>query len=109
MSVRILFDRDGTTAAFYDSVTETAFGPLIHTEGHEDVDVRAEAFLEWATSQSGDIRLLEDGQLESLLCIWNEEHDCLECGHKKHGTKACGARDEDLDETCSCKWDRKAA
>jgi hypothetical protein len=65
MGVRVLHDVQEGHACLYDSVTETAFGPLF-----EDGDA-AEAFLGWVTDKAwGDVRMLSDSVLRSRFNEW---------------------------------------
>jgi hypothetical protein len=51
MSTRIMCDQENGVAALYNSVTETAFGPLFHDYNDDEVDITAEdvagMFLKW--------------------------------------------------------------
>ena len=49
MSTRILHDAESDSACLYDSVTETAFGRVLHGDEDKDVDASevAKAFLDW--------------------------------------------------------------
>jgi hypothetical protein len=83
MSVRIL--TDDTTAAFYCSTSEVAFGPLVHEDGDHAADERAEAFLRWLPQ---DARRYEEADLLRQFSAWRaqeaaqwaREAGCLGCG-----------------------------
>jgi hypothetical protein len=67
MGVRTLFDPDLGKAVMYDSVTDTAFGPLF--ESAEDI----EAFLAWLHDETAtDPRQMADALLTSWLIKWDE-------------------------------------
>jgi hypothetical protein len=69
MSVRIIEGiADGTAkaAVFYDSVTNTAFGPLF-----EDAD-EAEAFFQSFRQYHGDPRMYSTAELVDALQRWRE-------------------------------------
>lgn len=104
MSVRVLVDEDDGGFCFYDTVTETAFGPVISGHAAERREA-AFKFLEWAESRAPDVRLLERDEIEALWCRWEDEHPCMSCDHGAHGAGKCGAVDEEGDEPCVCKWD----
>lgn len=54
MGVRILSEGTGDMACLYCSTSEVAFGPIFHTNEHNDGDERAEAFLRWIDSDQCD-------------------------------------------------------
>ena len=64
MSVRILHDEQEGFAALYDSVSETAFGPLF-----ENSD-QAQAFLDWCEV---DTRRFDDHQLRQAVSAFRIE------------------------------------
>lgn len=47
MSTRILHDTGDRKACLYDSVTDTAFGPIFTGDGFDDAEQEAEAFCRW--------------------------------------------------------------
>ena len=82
MSVRVLSDVQQDMSCLYDSVTETAFGPVFQSMDE------AERFLDWLTTGSliNDARRLEDGEWSPVLSAWqehDEEHgnDCIVGSH----------------------------
>lgn len=73
MGVRIIESRDGSMAALYDSVTETAFGPLINEEHggeYRDAEALAQLFLE---SLPQDARLYDEVELRRLYDQWRSD------------------------------------
>lgn len=64
MSIRII--SDGDNSVIYDSVTETAFGPVFGRD--EDPN----DFLEWLEK---DARLYTDKELWSLVGDWRDQRD----------------------------------
>lgn len=66
MSVRTLSDPDENKSVLYDSVTETAFGPVFDGSQSDD---GAEEFLTWYNMHPSwpDLRTLNDEQWRNLL------------------------------------------
>jgi hypothetical protein len=96
MSTRTLYDNVEDVAVLYDSVTGTAFGPLIRptTQCIDPVEV-AEAFL---GSLAMDARSLADTELRDLYRAWRQQADedydptpwCSGCGAMKRAQCDCG-------------------
>ena len=64
MSVRVIVSREEDKAVLYDSVTDTAFGPIIKPADNLHCEDVAYAFLEWLPV---DARKLNDDELEDKL------------------------------------------
>lgn len=63
MSIRVLHNRNDDDAILYDSVTEEAFGPVIHADYNSDIiktasDVAYE-FLEWLSKTHPNFKRAE--------------------------------------------------
>lgn len=70
MGCRILYDAKEDMAALYDSVTDTAFGPVFYQgEDYTDAATRAEKFLEWLP---GDARQYMASELTGWLAMWQD-------------------------------------
>jgi hypothetical protein len=92
MGVRILHDRDQSLACLYDSVTDTAFGPVFFSTPHVDAESAADCFVQWFNEERevrplpNDLRLVSARELEDLQVAWNRavdpqqaEKECLLC------------------------------
>jgi hypothetical protein len=60
--------------ALYDSVTDTAFGPVFYDLAS------AEEFLEWCFENYGDPRKLDASALEDIVANWRNEVEAAESG-----------------------------
>ena len=67
MSVRLTSRQN--KVALFDSVTDTAFGPVF------DSDEEADSFLDWIEEHDGrDARLLSPAELEAMNLDWWNAH-----------------------------------
>lgn len=92
MGVRILYDRDQDKACLFDSVTDTALGPVFYGL---DADDQAEHFREW---HGVDKRNLTPAELRELHARWTDEY-------LDPGTGELTMRGHsELDAACTCKY-----
>lgn len=68
MGLRILYDTGQDMAAMYDSVTDTAFGPVFYAgEHHEPAEERIQKFIDWLPA---DARVYNARDLENFYAMW---------------------------------------
>lgn len=53
--------------ALFDSVTDTAFGPIF------DSGIEADSFVEFAEDRGIDVRTLNDDEIQNLFSEWMED------------------------------------
>ena len=76
MSVGVLYDPNESKACLYDSVSDTAFGPLF--DDGEGTSARDEAvdFLAWVRdSGRQDTRMMTEAKLSRAIYEWQQERE----------------------------------
>jgi hypothetical protein len=71
MGVRTITDASESMSALYDSVTDTAFGPIFHADEGD-----ADEFLAWYSASryaSADLRRLSHDDLFGRIAQWHRE------------------------------------
>lgn len=78
LSGMMVNEGDRPAACLYDSVTETAFGPLFRGDGEHEAEEEASTFLDWMlTKHNIDPRRLDGEQLEDAVVQWRKEHESV--------------------------------
>lgn len=86
MALGILYDKDMQKAAFFDTVTGTAFGEVF--EGHDAREQAVHFAVCWIGARDADARQFSTKELSELRAVWamdwlDEDGDLIPEGHEQ--------------------------